>query len=376
MQKFYEYRDNALGMTTSLCALLVVSVIGTIVVSSVALAAVAVYSSYAYLSATTSIKMPFDHWRDLLFSRLWQAGLVTSCSVLGVAIYKTIQLADGGGRFLAKSLGGTRVSDVDDDLNRRKALNVVEEMAIASIVPSPPLYILENEPGINAFAAGFGPKDTVIGLTRGAIDRLRRDQLQGIVAHEFSHIAHQDILLNTRLLGVLSGIQAISFAANYMIRIAVGPSTSSRGGIPVGRHPLGIVLSLVFGLALWPIGQIGALFAKLVSLAVNRQRELLADACAVEYTRDPNGLREALQALREDQYGSRLQLPAAQFAAHMFFAGTSSWQQLFQTHPPIDERIERLVLDANVAAARQAATLPRESVFSLPESLHPSPAAN
>ena len=144
MQKFYEYRDNALGMTTSLCALLAVSVIGTIVVSSVALAAVAIYSSYLYLSAVTSIKMPFDHWRDLFFSRLWQSGLLTTCTVLGVAIYKTMQLADGGGRFLAKSLGGTRVSDIDDDLNRRKALNIVEEMAIASMLPNPPLYILED----------------------------------------------------------------------------------------------------------------------------------------------------------------------------------------------------------------------------------------
>src|SRR5262249_14480102 len=156
-------------------------------------------------------------------------------------------------------------------------------------------------------------------LTRGAVDRLKRDQLQGIVAHEFSHIAHQDIRLNTRLLGVLSGIQVISFAANYLIRIAIGPSTNSRGGLPAGKHPLGMVLSLVFGLALWPIGQIGALFAKLISLAVNRQREFLADACAVEYTRDPNGLRGALETLREDQHGSRLQLPAAQLAAHMFF---------------------------------------------------------
>src|SRR6478672_12255047 len=203
MQNFYEHRDNALGMTKSLCALLAACVICTIIVSSIALAAVAVASSYAYLSATTSIRMPFEHWRDIFFSRLLQAGLLTFGSVLGIAIYKSMQLAEGGGRFLAQSLRGNRVLDGDDDLNHRKAQNIVAEMAIASMQPMPTLYILEDEPGINAFAAGLDSKDTVIGVTRGAIDRLKRDQLQGIIAHEFSRIAHQDVRLNIRLLGIL-----------------------------------------------------------------------------------------------------------------------------------------------------------------------------
>src|SRR6476620_9844156 len=128
MQKFYEHRDNALGMTSSLCALLAACVIGTIIVSSIALAAVAVGSSYAYLSASTSIRMPFEHWRTIFFSRLAQAGVLTTCSVVGIAIYKSLQLAEGGGRFLARSLGGTRVLEADDDLNRRKAVNVIAEM--------------------------------------------------------------------------------------------------------------------------------------------------------------------------------------------------------------------------------------------------------
>jgi Zn-dependent protease with chaperone function len=342
MQNFYEHRDNALGMTKSLCALLTACVICTVIASSVALAAVTVASSYGYLSATTSIRMPFEHWRDIFFSRLPQAGLLTFGSVLGIAIYKSMQLAEGGGRFLAQSLGGTRVLDGDNDLNRRKAQNIVAEMAIASMQPMPSLYVLEEELGINAFAAGLDSKDTVIGVTRGAIDRLKRDQLQGIIAHEFSHIAHQDVRLNIRLLGILSGIQAIAFAANYLIRIAIGPSSKSAGSMPSGKHPLGMALALIFGLVLWPIGQIGALFARLISLAVNRQREVLADACAIEYTRNPNGLRETLELLRDDEIGSRIEAPAAQLAGHMFFAGVGNWRRLFQTHPLLDKRIDRL----------------------------------
>ncbi len=376
MQNFYEHRDNALGMTTSLCALLVACVICTIIVSSVALAAVAVISSYGYLSATTSIRMPFEHWRDIFFSRLLQAGLLTSCSVLGIAIYKSMQLAEGGGRFLAKSLGGTRVLDGDDDLNRRKAQNIVAEMAIASMQPMPSLYVLEDEPGINAFAAGLDSKDTVIGVTRGAIDRLKRDQLQGIIAHEFSHIAHQDVRLNIRLLGILSGIQAIAFAANYLIRIAIGPSPKSAGSIPSGKLPLGMILALIFGVALWPIGQIGALFARLISLAVNRQREFLADACAIEYTRDPNGLREALEMLRDDETGSCIEAPAAQLAGHMFFAGVGNWRRLFQTHPLLDERIDRLDPHRATDPTPRLSQTPVDAAITPEQSLQPSTAVS
>jgi Zn-dependent protease with chaperone function len=368
MQKFYEHRDNALGMTSSLCALLAACVIGTIIVSSIALAAVAVGSSCAYLSASTSIRMPFEHWRDIFFSRLVQAGVLTTCSVVGIAIYKSLQLAEGGGRFLARSLGGTRVLEADDDLNRRKALNVVAEMAIASMLPTPTLYVLEDEPGINAFAAGLDSKDTVIGVTRGAIDRLKRHQLQGIIAHEFSHIAHQDVRLNVRLLGILSGIQAVAFAANYLIRIAIGPSSKSPGSMPSGKHPLGMALALIFGIVLWPIGQVGALFAKLISLAVNRQREYLADACAVEYTRDPSGLREALEILREDEIGSQMQNAAAQVAGHMFFAGVGTWERLFQTHPPLAERIERLEAPSQTNQTPRQSETPLDAIYIRPES--------
>lgn len=211
-------------------------------------------------------------------------------------------------------------------------LNVVEELAIATGLRTPPVYVLENEPGINAFAAGFEAKDAVVGVTRGAIDRLKRHQLQAVLAHEFSHIANGDMRLNIRLLGIVTGIQAISFVARYLFRM----------GISV-KNPLGTGLAWAFGAVIWPIGQVGSLFALLINLAVNRQREFLADASAVQFTRDPQGLIEALEILLEDEAGSRVQGPGTELASHMFFAsGGTAWQRQFQTHPPLEERIRRL----------------------------------
>jgi Zn-dependent protease with chaperone function len=342
MRNFYQHQDDAHGMTTGLCLLLALSVVGTIVLSALAMAGVVVASAHVYLSATTKLAMPFSHWRNLFLDQFVQVLVLSTLAVVGVAIYKSFQLAEGGGRLVAKSLGGTRVVESADDLGHRKVLNVVEEMAIATGLPTPPVYILEDEPGINAFAAGFDRKDTVIGVTRGAVDRLKRHQLQGIVAHEFGHIAQEDVRLNIRLIGVLAGIQSITSVSQYLIGITLGPSKDARSSIVPGKNPLGMALSLIFGLILWPIGQVGSLFAHLISLGVNRQREFLADACAVEYTRDPHGLCEALEAIRDDKIGSRMHGSTAVLAGHMFFAGVGAWRRLLQTHPPLDERIRRL----------------------------------
>jgi Zn-dependent protease with chaperone function len=211
---------------------------------------------------------------------------------------------------------------------------------------------LEDEPAINAFSAGYSTKDAVIGVTRGAVERLERHQLQGVVAHEFSHIVNGDIRLNIRLLGILTGIQAISFVAQYLIRLGTSPS-SGAGRTTGGRYPLGVILALIFGVVLWPIGQIGTLFALLITSAVNRQREFLADASAVQFTRDPYGLCEALTILLEDQVGSRLNGAAAKVASHMFFASGGSWQRLFESHPPLEERICRL--DPTIGTTERAA---------------------
>ena len=357
MRKYHEQRDEARGLTTELCLLLAIAVVGTIVFSSVAMAGLATYAGYGYLSVTTSIEMPPGYWTGIFFHRLTQCGVATVLAVLGTAAYKSWQLADGGGRAVARSLGGTRIIDGDNDPGRLKLRNIVEELAIATGIRPPAVFVLYDEPGINAFAAGLEPKDAVIGVTQGAIDRLKRNQLQGIIAHEFSHIINGDMRLNVQLLGILSGVQAITFAARFLLGIAKPTS----GKDAKGSHPLGLILALVFGAALWPIGQIGSLFAMLIHFAVNRQREFLADASAVQFTRDPHGLCEALTILLDDEQGSCMVGPSAQLASHMFFAASGgAWQRLFETHPPLEERIRRI--DPNVSTAPEQAIPSRAEV--------------
>jgi Zn-dependent protease with chaperone function len=349
MRKYQEQRDDARGLTVELCLLLAVALVGTIVVSAVALAVVATVAPYAYVSNATTMVMADGYWEDLFWKRLVEVGVATLLLVVGTAIYKTWQLAEGGGRAVANSMGGKRVIDGATDPGHVKVNNVVEELAIATSMRAPPVYVLEDEPGINAFAAGFGPKDAVIGVTRGAIDKLKRDQLQGVIAHEFSHIANGDMRLNIRLLGILAGIQSINFVARFLLRLAM-PGTDAKSS---GKNPLGMVLALLFGIVVWPIGQIGAAFAMLIHMAVNRQREFLADASAVQFTRDPRGLCEALAILLEEEGGSRVQGPSAKLASHMFFASAGgAWEQLFASHPSIEERIRRL--DPSVATAAAA----------------------
>jgi Zn-dependent protease with chaperone function len=332
VRKYQEYRDEARQISTELITSLVLAVLGTIVVSTLALAAVATIGPYIYLSATTSIEMPYEHWRSIFFARLWGAGLLTTGLIAGAALYKSFQLSEEGGRGVARSLGGKLVRSDTQDPQQRKLLNVVEELAIATGLRTPPVFVLEDEEGINAFAAGFETKDVVIGVTRGAVEHLKRNQLQGVIAHEFSHIVHGDMRLNIRLLGVVTGIQAISFVAAYLLRLGVNV-----------KHPLGSAIAFAFGGVIWPIGQIGSLFALLVNFAVNRQREFLADASAVHFTRDPQGLCDALRILLEEEQGSRVRGSAARLASHMFFASSdSAWQRLFQTHPPLEERIRRI----------------------------------
>jgi Zn-dependent protease with chaperone function len=337
MRKYHEQRANARGLTTEFCLLLGVAVIGTIAVSTVAMAALATFGAYEYVAQTTTIKMPEGYWSKIFYQRLMQCGLFTAVAVVGTAMYQTWKLTEGGGRHLARLLGGTRITNPCEDQNGTRLLNIVDELAIATGIKAPAVFVLSGERGINAFAAGLDVKDAVIGVTQGAVERLKRNQLQGIIAHEFSHIINGDMRLNIQILGVLTGVQAITLAARFLLRLGM-PNDDK------GKHPLGMILAFVFGAALWPIGQIGSLFAMLIHFAVNRQREFLADASAVQYTRDPIGLCEALAALLDDDLGSRITGPQARLASHLFFAsGTSSvWNQLFQSHPSVVERIRRL----------------------------------
>jgi Zn-dependent protease with chaperone function len=301
--------------------------------------------------------------------RLWVPDLflgVSGCTLLIVAmgtIYKLLELR-AGGEVVARMLGGTPVERGTQDFHLRQLLNVVEEMAIAAGVAVPPVYVLEEESGINAFAAGHSPADAVVGVTRGCLERLTRDELQGVIAHEFSHILNGDMRLNLRLIGVLHGILVIALLGHVLVRSVMfsGGRSSNRREKDGGAK----LLVPLLGLALIIIGYVGVFFARLIQSAVSREREYLADASAVQFTRNPSGLAGALKRIAALTAGSRIEEPKAAEASHLFFgnAARSSWFGWLATHPPLAERIRRLdpsfagPLVAPVAAASQAAAMP------------------
>jgi Zn-dependent protease with chaperone function len=257
--------------------------------------------------------------------------IVLLAIICGASLFKTLSLRAGGG-VVARSLGGTRVERSTRDPALRRLRNVVEEMAIAAGVTMPEVYVLENEDGINAFAAGNSPADAAIAVTRGAATLLKRDELQGVVAHEFSHILNGDMRLNLRLLGWTFGLLAIAIVARIVLQ------TSPRAGGRGRRDGAGALI--VAALAAMILGYIGVFFGRLLQAAVARHRERLADASAVQFTRDPAGLTGALLKIAGISAGSRLITPDAEQVAHMLFA--SGLPRLFATHPPIEERLRAL----------------------------------
>lgn len=263
-------------------------------------------------------------WQPELFALV--ALGVGSVILLG-SLYKTITLAIGGGAAVATDLGGRLVPrDTSDPLERR-LINVVEEMAIAAGMAVPPVYVLDEENAINAFAAGSNPSSSVVAVTRGTLEQLSREELQGVIAHEFSHILNGDMRLNMRILGVLHGILLLTIAGRIMLRSSSG---NSKNAMPV----------VLLGVGLLVLGYIGVLFGELIKAAVSREREFLADASAVQFTRNPGGIANALRRIAG--IGSTINNPRAETASHMFFGSSAKFAKLLFTHPPVLERIKRL----------------------------------
>jgi Zn-dependent protease with chaperone function len=253
--------------------------------------------------------------------------------VIGISsVARTVSLAAGGGK-VAEQLGGTRVGADTTDLLKKRLRNVVEEMAIASGVPVPQVYVLEREAGINAFAAGYSPANAAITVTRGALVNLNRDELQGVIAHEFSHVLNGDMRISTRLIGLLFGLTVIAMIARTILRFGPRSSGSRKGGG-------GIAVIYVAALVVLALGWIGLFFGRLIQAAVSRNRESLADASAVQFTRDPNGLRNALVKIGALGIGSRFSDADAEEVAHLLFA--EGVPRAFATHPPLLERIRAL----------------------------------
>lgn len=272
----------------------------------------------------------------------------------GATLYKTATLAAGGAR-VAVGMGGTLVpSDVQDPL-RRRLRNVVEEMAIASGIPAPDIYVLESEPGINAFAAGRTTGDAAIAVTRGALEILDRDELQGVIAHEFSHVLNGDMRINLRMIGVLYGIMVLYMIGRMILR------SGSHGRLITSRRNRNAPVVLLIGAGLTLLGSLGVFFARLIKAGVSRQREMLADASAVQFTRQAEGLANALKKIGGFAGHSWFRAADPEEVSHMLFArGSRRLASLFATHPPLTSRIR--ALDPSFRAEDYPKVEPRQPV--------------
>jgi len=285
---------------------------------------------FVYQQNTPGAMAAARFWNPDLFAAVAGATLII---VISGSLYKIAMLRSGGAR-VAEMLGGRLLPAGSKEFREKRLLNIVEEMAIASGVPVPPVYLMEKEMGINAFAAGFTPDDAVIGMTRGSLDTLNREELQGVVAHEFSHILNGDMWLDLKLVGFLHGILLIALIGRSILQ----GSSRSRDSKGSGGS------AVIFGLVLLILGYIGVLFGKLIKSGVSRQREYLADASAVQFTRNPHGLAGALKKIGGLAAGSRIESSKAEEISHMFFSNglKASWLGAFSTHPPLVARITRL----------------------------------
>ncbi|MGC5700879.1 M48 family metallopeptidase [Pseudomonas sp. NFXW11] len=286
-------------------------------------------------------------WRELnqeynqpkVFS--WTVFAAVALSILLVVLlgscYKTWRLR-AGGRVIAEFLGGRLLNGAPRSPEERRLLHIVEEMALASGTAMPGVYLLPED-AINAFAAGLDPQQAVLGVTRGALVHLDRDELQGMIAHEFSHILNGDMRLNTRLLSVIHGLLVFSLAGILVLRQA------EREHLGSDRHRfMWQIIYAVLGLALLIFGSLGNLLGSLIKAAISRQREFLADASAVQFTRNPEGIGGALKKIGAHKAGSRLKAFGAAQYSHMYFhqEAKTRWGRLFATHPPLAARIQRL----------------------------------
>ncbi|MBU3758947.1 MAG: M48 family metallopeptidase [Candidatus Omnitrophica bacterium] len=328
---FFEQQDRARRQTALLVVLFVLTLI---------LIAVAVYLAVMLTRFSLSKMIPLCAFQTR--SGLWVPEIFwTTCAAVAMivagGVIQKIQELQGGGPSVAKMLGGRCLLPETVEPRERMTLNVVEEMAIASGVPIPQVYLLDDEPGINAFAAGYTPLDAVIGITSGAVQGLSRDEMQGVIAHEFSHIFNGDMALNFRLITLLHGILALHVLGSIMLDGSRQTRAMRKNG----------TIGSVLGLSFWFIGLIGVFFGRIIQAAVSRQREYLADASAVQFTRNPQGLAGALKKIGGLAGRGTLKSPAAESARHLFFAesGRSFFLAIFATHPPLKQRVKLLEPD-------------------------------
>ncbi|HCG8766380.1 M48 family metallopeptidase [Vibrio parahaemolyticus] len=326
---FFHHQDTArqrTGLLVMLFTLAVLAITGLVSVISIGI--------YFYFTGE-----PFTTQSIISYCLLSFVGVLLVVSIS--SFIRLSELNANGGRGVAESIGGKLISTDTSNAKHRQLLNVVEEMSIASGIPVPPVYVMAEEHGINAFAAGMSIDDAVIGVTQGALDAFSRDELQGVIAHEFSHILNGDMRLNTRLIGALFGITCIAHFGHLILDNSNSTRHVSRSSSDSNK---GFAVIILIAIVCLVLGWLGTLFGNMIKAAISRQREFLADASAVQFTRNDQGIAGALKKIGSNVQGSTLNTKASDEMSHMMFGQSklSGFSGLFATHPPLDERIRRI----------------------------------
>ena len=326
MKNFFEHQDEARRTTAYLIFLLCCAIAFTIL---------AMYAACVLIAKQNGVVQSF--WQPI-----WLGVIALSvCLIVAFGSLRKMATLRGGGKVVAQSLGGQLVGQDTSNSQERELLNVVEEMAIAAGIAVPEVYLLP-EASINAFAAGLTPNNAVIGVTQGSLTQLNRSQLQGVIGHEFSHIVNGDMALNLKLMGLVHGLLFIHLIGRNFLFSRHRRYTSSDRDKKGGAW-------LAFACSMMVIGAIGWIFGQLIKSAVSRQREFLADASAVQFTRNPVGIADALRCIAQQSNRAQLFSGEAETASHLFFnnvSALSAFASAFSTHPPLAERIRRLEGDA------------------------------
>ncbi len=328
---FFSAQDDARRKTRWLIFLFILAILSLVVLTNLFIMLFAEYSTDYYVQDHT----PMTFWEQFNWARFTAIGLGVTAVILLGSLIRTLTLR-GGGKSVAEMMGGRLVSGNPKTPLERRLLNVVEEISIASGTPVPQVYVMDQESGINAFAAGYTTGDAVVAVTQGCLEKLNRSELQGVIAHEFSHIINGDMRLNIRLIGILFGILMVALIGRLVFRWGAfgGRSSKENNGVPL----------VVLGLGLLIMGYVGVFFGNLIKASVSRQREFLADASAVQFTRDPDGIAGALKKIGGDSQGALINHPDAEELSHAYFEEgvPHLFNSLFATHPPLDKRIRKI----------------------------------
>lgn len=338
---FFEAQERAKKKTFVLVLYFILAIIAIIgIIDSIVVGALlAEHASSPFIDYNGS----YEITQGMVIFLFVATGIVVSPILLVIillgTLFKIIALR-GGGISVAKMVKATPIDENTKDFKEKQLVNIVQEMSIASGVSVPKLFVMEKEPGINAFVAGVSLEDMVMVVTQGALDQLDRDELQGVIGHEFSHILNSDMRINLRLMGILAGIIFLSQAGYFILRFSsIGGSRSSSRNADKGRLAI-----FLFGLGLFLVGYIGLFFGRVIKAAIARQRETLADASSCQFTRNPQGLINALKKIQASESGTYLKTKYVEDISHMCFC-SSRWmffQNLLATHPPLEERIKNL----------------------------------